>query len=82
MSSRNGSNDDASCIELYHLSLSESAASRRIGPFDAPRDFFTAFAFDNGYVVLALKIDPEQSAVAEIMSKPHGSVGRDRAAAI
>ena len=42
--------------------------SRSIGTFYAPGDFVTVFAFDNGDIVLALKINPEHCAVAEIAS--------------
>ena len=45
-------------------------------------DFGAAFAFDGRDIVLALQIEPELSAIAEIPAEPQGGVGGDRAAAI
>jgi hypothetical protein len=45
----------------------------------SPADVRTLLAFDHGDIVLALQIEPELCAVAEIPTETHGGVGGDRA---
>jgi hypothetical protein len=45
-------------------------------------DLRAALAFDRRNIELALQIEPELGAVAEIAPKANGGIGRDRAAAV
>ena len=56
--------------------------SRRIGGVHAFLDFGAAFAFHLGDVVLALQVEPELGAVAELTGKAERRVGADRSSGI
>jgi len=53
--------------------------SRRVRGPHAPRDLRPALALHHPDIVLALQVEPELRAIAEIAAKPHGRVGGDRA---
>jgi hypothetical protein len=56
--------------------------SRRVGRPHAARNLPTAFALDDGNVVLTLQVEPKLRAVAKIAPEPHRRISRDRSAAI
>ena len=62
--------------------LSPPYISRRIRRPHPSGDRRAALAFDHRYIELALEIEPELCAVAEIAPKANGSIGRDRTPAV
>jgi len=56
--------------------------SRRVRWPHPLRDLPALLPLHHGDVVLALQVEPELRAVAEIAAEPHGGVGGDRAAAV
>ena len=56
-----------------------SCGGRRL---NTPCYLTAAITFDDGDIVLRLQIHPELRTIAEVSSKPHGSVRADRPAAV
>jgi hypothetical protein len=52
--------------------------SGRVGWSYALRDLSAALALDEREIVLALQVEPELRAVAEVAAEPDGSIGGDR----
>ena len=48
--------------------------SDRIRGADAPFDFSAMLALDDGQIVVALQLEPELRAVAEIAAEPEGGL--------